>query len=151
MVDVAFAQEIARQFVIRREGAVGRILRRHQCDDVFEIAFRAALAHEQMHPEPQLLARFLQLRAFVIGTHASERIGIQILAAQPWRVAVDQLAFAGADLRQFAFHPEKNAGIIHQLRHARDAFVVDHLRQIGGMHAAHRSSPGASPECTTAA
>ena len=67
---------------------------------------------------------------FVIGAHAGERVGVEIFSAQTGRVAVNALALAGVNFRQFAFRAEKNAGKIHQLGHARDAFVGNHQLQI---------------------
>ena len=97
---------------------------RNERNDVFQIPFRASFAHEQMHSEPQFFTRFFQLRAFVIGAHAGQRIGIQIFPAQTGRVPINHLAFAGANFRELAFHPEKNAGIIHQLGDPGNAVVA---------------------------
>ena len=97
---------------------------------MLEIAFGAALADEQVHSEAQLLPRFVQLRALVIGANAGERVGVQVFPAQAGRMAVDHFAAARFDLRQLALHSQKNAGIIHQLGDAGDPIVRDHQAQI---------------------
>ena len=99
---------------------------------MFQVSFRAAFPHEQVQPETQLLARFLELGALVIGADAGQRIGVQIFPAQSRRMPIDHLAAAGVDLGQLAFVTEKYAWIIHQLRHACDAIVRHHEGEIVG-------------------
>ena len=97
---------------------------------MLKVPFGAAFPHENVHSEPQFLAGLLQFRALVIRAHAGERIGVQILPAQPGRMPIDHFAFARLDLGQLALEPEKHARVIHQFRDARDAFVRDHEPQI---------------------
>src|ERR1035441_7430298 len=97
-----------------------------------KVSFRAAFAQQDVHAEPQLLARFLDFNGLVIRAHAGKRVSIEIFSAQAGRMAVNRLALANFNFRQFAFRTEIDAGEIHEFSDARDPLVGDHQLQIVG-------------------
>ncbi len=107
---MAFLREVARQFVVGRERAIGGILRRHERDDVFEISLRASFPDEQMQPEPQLLPRFLQLGALVVGAHSGERVGIQVFPRKPGACPSTAFPFPVRILASSLSMPRKTPG-----------------------------------------
>ena len=130
MIDVAFSDEIAGEFVVGGEGAIGGAPGGDERGQVFEVPFGAAFAQEDVDAESQFFTGFLEFGGFVIAAHAGEDVGVEIFPAQSGCVAVDGLAFARIDLGEFTFEAEENAGIIHQLGDAGDAFVVNHEAQV---------------------
>ena len=101
VVDVSLFQQIARVLVVGAEHAALGVLRREQGDQRLEIARGRALADHDELAALQLGQRVFQCGAFVVGIDAGGDVGIQILALEARRVAVDLLVvrLRGDDLR----------------------------------------------------
>src|SRR5690349_18578919 len=109
MIYVTFRNEVAREFIVRREGAVYGVLRIDEWNERGQVALSAALAQEDMHSEPQLFLRFAQFSGFMIGLNACEHVGVQFVAHQTGRVTINVLAFARLDFGELAFLSEEYA------------------------------------------
>ena len=101
IINVTLFQQIARMLVVGAEHTALGVLRREQGSKRFQIARGGALADHDELASLQLCQRVLHRGAFVVGIDACGDVGVEILALQARRVAVDLLVvrLRGDDLR----------------------------------------------------
>ena len=91
VVDVALFQKVTRVLVIGAEHAAVCILRREQRRERLKIPRGRALADHDELAAAELCQRVLDVGALMVGVDAGGDVGIEVLARQTRRVAVDLL------------------------------------------------------------
>ena len=156
VVDVTLFEQVIRVLVVCAEHTVGVILRREQREERVEVARGRALADHDVLPALKLGDGVLDGAALVVGIDAGCDVGVQVVAREAGRVAVDLLVvrLRGDDLFKHLFVTVRNANIVHHLGkplHAvvlvervdravvehRTGFVERRRRHAGGEHEAH--------------
>ena len=137
MVDVSLVLEVGGMLVVGGETELHRVLGCHEREQVVQVAFGRALAHEDLHAAAEFLLRLLARGAFVIAAHAGEDVGVELGTGQSRRVAVDPLAARRVDFRKLGLHAAVHSGEVHQFGHA------EHILLAGVQDDVHRREPGA--------
>jgi len=91
VVDMALLKQVVRMLVVGAEHAALGILGRQQRGERLEIAGGRALADHDELAALELGQRVLHGRALVVGVDADRDVGVEVLALQARRVAVDLL------------------------------------------------------------
>ncbi len=106
-----------------------------------EVACGRGLADQHPEPGPQALAALLGREALVVGADAGRRVGLQLLAEDAGRVAVD-VGGRERELLQLVRVAGDDAGEVHHLSEADHASATEKALEIAGVQGAARRLEG---------
>ena len=131
--------------IVGAETEPALVLRGDQRDQGPQVPGVGGFAHEDGHPQAELLPGFLHRGAFVVRADAGGGVGVEPLAGEPGRVAVAHPVSERGELRQDGVVAVDHTREVHDLRQPQDARQRLERREVacresgaGGLHVSGR-------------
>lgn len=142
LVEVALLGQRGRLAVVGAEHAALRPVAPDHGQQVAQVPRVGRLAEHHPHAQPALLQRLLQRGRLVVGADAGGDVGVEGVAGEAGRVAVDVLGEPGLELAQLGGVAGDDGGEVHHLGHAQRPPAPEQALQVAPPQPAARRLVG---------